>query len=69
MEVSIDYPQLTSLVANFIIIMIGSISPYLWFYPSLDALAIVAYQTGQLSNSYQVVSGYILFYYIDLFLP
>jgi hypothetical protein len=32
----------------------SSISPFLWFYPSSDALAIVAYQTGQPSNSYEV---------------
>lgn len=59
MEVSIDFPQLTSSASlNF---YIGSISPLLWFYSSSDALAIVANYAGHPSDSYQVVSEYSTF--------
>ena len=51
---------------------IETVTPYLWYHPSSDALAIVAHKNGQPSNSYQVVSGYLYIYilgssYLDLF--
>jgi hypothetical protein len=54
MVVSVDSPQFASVVTKFF--LIDSIPSSLWFYSSLDALAIVGNAAGQPSSSYQVVS-------------